>query len=66
MEGYGILNTINGDKYEGEFKSNEKEGYGIIYSKKGNRYKCQFKNDHIEGKKIIYYFNKANILMRKE
>ena len=66
MEGYGILNTINGDKYEGEFKSNEKEGYGIIYAKKGNRYKCQFKNDHIEGKRIIYYFNKANILMRKE
>ena len=66
MEGYGILNTINGDKYEGEFKSNEKEGYGIIYSKKGNRYKCQFKNDHIEGKRIIYYFNKANILMRKK
>ena len=66
MEGYGILNTINGDKYEGEFKSNEREGYGIIYSKKGNRYKCQFKNDHIEGKKIIYYFNKANILMRKK
>ena len=54
MEGYGILNTINGDKYEGEFKSNEKEGYGIIYSKKGNRYKCQFKNDHIEGN--IFWF----------
>ena len=47
MEGYGILNTINGDKYEGEFKSNEKEGYGIIYSKKGNKYKCQFKNYNI-------------------
>ena len=43
----------NGEKYEGDWKNDNKEGKGILYSNKGNRYEGDFKNGLFEGKECI-------------
>ena len=37
MEGNGIINYANYDRYEGEFKNNMRNGRGVAYILNGNR-----------------------------
>ena len=51
----------NGEKYEGDWKNDNKEGKWIYYYNeepiKGDRYEGDFINDKEEGKGIYYYNN---------
>ena len=55
----------NGDRYEGEWKNDDREGKGILYYKNGDRYDGEWKNDKREGKGILYY-NKDDYRDREE
>ena len=47
----------NGERYEGDFRNDNREGKGIMYWNNGNIYDGEWRNDRCEGKGI-YYFNK--------
>ena len=55
----------NGDRYEGEWKNDDREGKGILNYKNGDRYDGEWKNDKREGKGILYY-NKDDYRDREE
>ena len=48
--GKGVLEYIDGTKYEGEFKDDLYNGYGSIIFSNGNKYEGEFKNGVIKGK----------------
>ena len=54
---FGIYISLNGNKYEGEWKNNECEGYGIRYYINGDNYKGEWKNGNAEGYGIKYFNN---------
>ena len=51
--GYGILYYNNGDRYEGEFKKNQRNGYGILFYVDGSIYEGKFKNNKCENLKSV-------------
>ena len=55
----------NGDRYDGEWKNDDREGMGILYYKNGDRYDGELKNDKREGMGILYY-NKDDYRDREE
>ena len=42
------------DRYEGDWKNDEREGKGIYTDISGDRYEGNYKNGLIEGKGIFY------------
>ena len=46
----------NGDRYDGEWKNDNKEGKGILYSNKGDKYVGDFRIG-FDGKGIYYWSN---------
>ncbi len=56
-EGSGVLSFANGDKYEGEFVSDEINGYGTYEYSNGDRYEGNFKNGIINGYGVYRYAN---------
>ena len=45
MSGYGVFTHFSGDKYEGEFKSNQRHGKGKQTYKNGSVYEGLFEKD---------------------
>ena len=58
-EGRGIFYWNNGDKYEGDWKSDKPEGKGILLLNNGDKYEGDWRNGKKEGKGI-YYYNDGN------
>ena len=56
----GIYISIEGYKYEGEFKNGLREGKGKIKYKNNDKYDGMWKNDKYNGKGI-YYFHDGSI-----
>ena len=54
MNGYGIFNFSNGDKYDGEWENNKMNGYGKFYHSDGNICEGEWKNNKLEGYAIVY------------
>ena len=52
-EGKGIYYFNNGNRYEGDFKNDEKNGKGVIYYSNGNRGMGDFSKGIKIGKHII-------------
>jgi len=46
MDGRGILVYPNGERFEGEFKNNQKHGQGILITIKGDMIKESYLNGH--------------------
>ena len=42
----------NGDRYEGEWKNDEREGKGIYYLNNGDRYEGEWKNGNKKEKEL--------------
>ena len=57
VNGQGIMNFANGDKYIGEFKTERKSGYGIYHFINGDRYEGDFKDDYPDGHGKAYLAN---------
>ena len=56
-EGKGITYWEDGERYEGDYRNDNKEGKGIYYFNNGERYEGDYRNDKSEGKGIYYYNN---------
>lgn len=50
MNGQGVLDYDNGDRYEGDFKNGVFHGQGVFVSHAGWRYEGQFKRGQADGK----------------
>ena len=55
--GKGTMTWKNGDRYEGDWKNDEKDGKGIYYSADGYKYVGEFREGQREGKGIAYWNN---------
>jgi len=47
--GSGKIYLLNGDRYEGDWKNNERNGYGIFFWNNGNVFKGEWRNDLMDG-----------------
>lgn len=45
MDGYGVINEQNGDKYEGLIKDGMRNGKGVLILQNGNIYKGYFESN---------------------
>ena len=52
--GKGIFYFNDGDRYEGDFRNDEREGLGIMYFNDGDRYEGDYREGKPEGKGIYY------------
>jgi len=57
QNGYGILTTPNGTKYEGNFSEGKLSGQGTLYMPNNDKYVGEFSQDLINGKGIYYFAN---------
>lgn len=48
-DGKGLLESIEGDRYEGEFADGKRHGQGEMVWFNGDRYVGEWKDDHING-----------------
>lgn len=49
MNGKGVLNFRNGDKYEGDWKDGKMDGNGVYEYANGGKYVGEFKDDNKSG-----------------
>ena len=49
----GVLECINGDKYNGDWKDGKKDGKGEFEDSNGNKYNGDWKDDAKNGKGIF-------------
>lgn len=57
MTGEGIIQWLNGDRYEGSLRGGKKEGKGIFTWGDGRRYEGEWAGDVINGHGVLLYTN---------
>lgn len=57
MTGDGIIEWVNGDRYEGEMQAGRKHGKGSFFWQDGQRYEGEWADDMINGVGILFYTN---------
>ena len=57
INGKGVFNTKDGDKYEGEFKNELFNGKGTLTFKYGDKYTGIFKNGKFNGQGVLSHKN---------
>jgi len=60
--GHGIMNYINGDNYNGDWKNNNKEGSGVMMYHTGDTYIGKWKNDLKNGVGRMSYGENSEIV----
>ena len=57
MTGEGVIQWLNGDRYEGAMHAGKKHGKGVFTWRNGQRYDGEWANDVINGRGILHYAN---------
>lgn len=57
MTGEGVIQWLNGDRYEGSLLAGKKHGKGIFTWRNGQRYEGEWANDMINGRGGLHYTN---------
>lgn len=57
MTGEGVIQWINGDRYEGAMLAGKKHGKGVFTWRNAQRYDGEWANDMINGRGILHYAN---------
>jgi hypothetical protein len=57
MTGEGVIEWVNGDRYEGSMLSGRKHGKGVFTWKDGQRYDGEWADDMINGVGALFYTN---------
>lgn len=57
MTGEGVIQWLNGDRYEGAMLAGKKHGKGMFIWRNGQRYEGEWANDMINGRGVLHYAN---------
>lgn len=62
MQGNGVMQYANGDRYEGEWNCGKQDGYGTLISKNGSKYVGYWENGLRDGRGTQIYSNNCKYI----